>query len=781
MHSFRLRLILALVASVTLVSIASTYFEVLAHKHFLREELIRRSQWMGASVQPSLELSLAAGDIGALPGQVEGARARTGVLGLAVYDGTGKRLVSSGPSDVMNALAMAPVEKSIRRGEDVAAFGHGNGMQWLEEVFPLHNGNRLVGALVLVADAGYIRSQSYDLWWRSFWRVVAFVVLIVGITLMMVRWFLLQPMTKVAERLRRLRMGHSVKPGDSAESELSLFTPLAREVATMAESLVAARAAAAAEARLRDAGEHLWTAERLAVHMRNRTGSSRIFVVSNREPYVHVRQGRDIVCIVPPSGLVTAIEPVLRACDGVWVASGNGNADAATVDEFDRLRVPPDDPLYTLRRVWLSEEEEAHYYDGFANEGLWPLCHIAHTRPIFRAADWECYQRVNERFANALLEEMEGSVEPVVFVQDYHFTLLPRLVKAARPDARVAIFWHIPWPNPEAFGICPWQAQLLDGLLGADLIGFHIPLHCNNFLATVDRVVEARTDREHMTVRRHGHLTVVRPYPVSVAFVGKPQPEIDSVDFSLEEKQRMEARQELLREFGTKAESLVLGVDRLDYTKGIEERLLAFEHLLEEHPWHRERLTMVQIAAPSRTRISSYADLRRRVEETVERINQRYQTAHWRPVILIERQCSHEEVSRWYRVAEVCLVTSLHDGMNLVAKEYVAARDDEDGVLVLSKFTGAAVELRDALVVNPYDIAGVAEAVHMGLEMTREERRLRMQRMRRQVMEHNIYRWAAKVLGDVRELRLEGTGGGGSDYAVPAAVTVPEDEDDKLV
>jgi trehalose 6-phosphate synthase len=781
MHSFRLRLILALVASVTLVSIASTYFEVLAHKHFLREELERRSQWMGASIQPSLELSLAAGDIGALPGQVEGAKARTGVLGLAVYDGAGKRLVFSGPADVMNALASGPIERSLRRGENIGAFGHGNGMQWLEEAFPLHDGNRLVGALVLVADAGYIRSQSYDLWRRSFWRIVAFVVLIVGITLVMVRWFLLQPMTKVAERLRRLRMGHSVKPVDPGETELSMFTPLAREVATMAESLVAARAAAAVEARLRDAGEHLWTAERLAVHMRNRTGSSRIFVVSNREPYMHVRQGRDIGCIVPPSGLVTAIEPVLRACDGVWVASGNGNADKATVDEFDRLRVPPDDPRYTLRRVWLSAEEEGHYYDGFANEGLWPLCHIAHTRPIFRAADWECYQRVNERFANALLEEMEGSVEPVVFVQDYHFTLLPRLVKTARPDARVAIFWHIPWPNPEAFGICPWQAQLLDGLLGADLIGFHIPLHCNNFLATVDRVVEARTDREHMTVRRHGHLTVVRPYPVSVAFVGGPHLEIDSSDLALEEKQRMEARKELLREYGTNAETLVLGVDRLDYTKGIEERLLAFEHLLEEHPWHRDRLTMVQIAAPSRTRIASYADLRRRVEETVERINQRYQTAHWRPVILIERQCSHEEVSRWYRVAEVCLVTSLHDGMNLVAKEYVAARDDDDGVLVLSKFTGAAVELRDALLVNPYDIAGVAEAVHTGLEMTREERRLRMQRMRRQVMEHNIYRWAAKVLGDVRELRLESSEGVGVDYTGPTVVTVPEDEDEKLV
>jgi trehalose 6-phosphate synthase len=469
---------------------------------------------------------------------------------------------------------------------------------------------------------------------------------------------------------------------------------------------------------------------------------------------MHVREGRETVCVVPPSGLVTAIEPVLRACDGVWVASGSGNADRENVDEFDRLRVPPDDPKYTLRRVWLSAEEESRYYDGFANEGLWPLCHIAHTRPIFRASDWETYQRVNERFAAALLDEMKGSAEPLVFVQDYHFALLPRLIKTARPDARVAIFWHIPWPNPEAFGICPWQAQLLDGLLGADLIGFHIPLHCHNFLSTVDRVLEARTDREHMTARRAGHTTAIKPYPVSVAFSGGI-PSALRVMVAEREDDRREERRAMLSEFNVRAETIAVGVDRLDYTKGIVERLLAVEELLQEHPWHRERLTMVQIAAPSRTRIPSYADLRRRVDEEVRRINHRFQTSRWKPVVLVDRQCNHEEVNRWYRIADVCLVTSLHDGMNLVAKEFVAARDDEDGVLVLSKFTGAAVELRDALIVNPYDVAEVSEAIHRGLEMPRDERRLRMQEMRKQVMEHNIYRWAAMVLGDLRDVRLE--------------------------
>jgi alpha,alpha-trehalose-phosphate synthase [UDP-forming] len=758
MHLFRLRLILALIASVTIVSAASTYFDVLAHRHALRQELENRTRWMGVSIEPAVEGVLAAGDPSKLAGAAQLLKSGTGALGIAVFDMHGHLMGSAGPAEVMSALGPGLMNRALEKGTEVSAFGHSGAWRWMQEAFPIHNGRQLIGGMTVVVDAGYIREQDFDLWRRSFWRVLALVVLIVAITLLMVRWFLTSPMKRVAERMRHLRTGHTEKAGQPGKTELSLFSPLAREVETMAESLKAARASAEAEARLREAGERWWTAERLAVHMRDRAGSSRIFVVSNREPYVHSRRGREVVWSVPPSGLVTAIEPVLRACDGVWVASGSGDADRSVVDEFDRLRVPPDEPRYSLRRVWLSEQEEQQYYDGFANEGLWPLCHIAHTRPTFRAGDWECYQQVNQRFADAVLEDMAGSEEPVVLVQDYQFALLPRLVKKARPDARVAIFWHIPWPNPEAFGICPWQAELLDGLLGADLVGFHIPLHCHNFLATVDRVLESRTDRDHMTVSRRGHFTTVRPYPISVAFDGVPNIGAGNDDPGLEERRAAE-RHSLLGEFGVRAEQLALGVDRMDYTKGIVERLMALEQLLEEHPAYRERLTMVQIAAPSRTRIASYADLRTHVEEAAERINWRYQTAHWKPVVLIERQCNHEEVKRWYQAADLCLVTSLHDGMNLVAKEYVASRDDEDGVLVLSKFTGAAVELRDALIVNPYDTRAAAEAIRTGLEMNRADRRQRMQRMRRQVMEHNIYLWAASVLGDLRELRLEDAAG----------------------
>jgi trehalose 6-phosphate synthase len=781
MNLFRVRLILALIASVTLVSAASTYFDVLAHRHVLREELERRTKWMGLSIEPDVEGAMATGDPSALPGLAQLLKSGTGAVGLAIYDAHGQLLASAGPQEVMAGLGQSVVNKALAKGLEISAFGHTGEWRWMQEAFPVHNGSQLEGAVTIVADASYIRAEGIALWQRSFWRVGALVVLIVVITLLMVRWFLLRPLKRVTERLRHLRTGYGLKASKPGVAEMSLFSPLAKEVETIAKSLMEARAAAVTEARLREAGEHWWTAERLAMHIRNHAGSSKIFVVSNREPYMHMRKGRETVCVVPPSGLVTAIEPVLRACDGVWVACGSGDADKATVDKFDRLRVPPDDPRYALRRVWLSAEEEAQYYDGFANEGLWPLCHIAHTRPIFRAADWECYQQVNQRFADALLEEMEGSEEPVVFVQDYHFASLPRLVKRARPDARVAIFWHIPWPNPEAFGICPWGAELLDGLLGADLIGFHIPTFCQNFLNTVDRVLESRTDRAHMTVRRHGHFTTVRPYPVSVAFEGGPRLGAPADDYAAAEAEERRAgeRQRLLAEFGVRAECLALGVDRLDYTKGIVERLEAIEQLLEEHPWHRERLTMVQIAAPSRTRIPSYADLRTRVEETVERINWRYQTARWKPVVLIERQCGHDEVKRWYQAADLCLVTSLHDGMNLVAKEYVAARDDEDGVLVLSKFTGAAVELRDALIVNPYDIRGVSEAIHSGLEMSYADRKQRMQRMRRQVMEHNIYLWAASILGDLRELRLDEGEGEETVHPAPVASVEPEIVDQK--
>jgi trehalose 6-phosphate synthase len=515
----------------------------------------------------------------------------------------------------------------------------------------------------------------------------------------------------------------------------------------MAKSLDQARFAAETEARLREAGESVWTSERLAVHVQARLDGGQLFVVSNREPYVHVRRGKSVEVVVPPSGLVTALEPVLRACDGTWIAHGSGDADRETVDQHDRLRVPPEDPRYSLRRVWLTKEEEEGYYYGFANEGLWPLCHIAHTRPIFRAADWVHYQEVNRKFADAVLQEIKHISKPAILVQDYHFALLPRLIKQSRPDARVAIFWHIPWPNAEAFGICPWQRELVDGLLGADLIGFHIQSHCNNFLQSVDRVMESRIDWEHFSVARLEHVTMVRPFPISVA--PEEQPAHNAAEAAYLE------RSALMKNLDVETTFMGIGVDRVDYTKGILERFLAIERFLEKYPSYQGQFTFVQIGAPSRTHIKRYHDLVAEVEAEAERINWRFQTSKWKPIVLLTRQHTHAEIQPYYRAADLCLVTSLHDGMNLVAKEFLATRQDERGVLILSKFTGAARELLDALLVNPYDIDQTAEAIHVALEMNPEEKQARMQRMRKTVREHNVYRWAGNLMAELCEVRLD--------------------------
>jgi len=546
--------------------------------------------------------------------------------------------------------------------------------------------------------------------------------------------------------LRTLRTGESHSAPRLPEGEF--FQQINQEVTNLARDLGAARAAAEEEARLRETHASLWTAERLRVSLRNKLLDKPLYVVANREPYMHQKTEKgNVEVLQPASGLVTALEPVLIACDGTWLAHGSGNADRDTVDAHDHLRVPPDSPSYTLRRVWLTPEEENGYYAGFSNEGLWPLCHIAHTRPIFRPEDWAYYQEVNRRFADALLEEMQGTESPIVLVQDYHFALLPRMVKEARPDARVAIFWHIPWPNAEVFGICPWQRDIVDGLLGADLIGFHTQTHCNNFLETVDRALEAITEWDRFAVNRQGHVTRVRPYPISVAFPESSAP--GRWRTSGEERAR------LLEELGVEASLLGVGVDRVDYTKGILERFRGVEHMLDTYPEYQKRFLFVQIGAPSRTHIPRYRQFLEEVTAEAERINARFQNGKWRPIVLLRKHHSHEEIARYYRAASACLVTSLHDGMNLVAKEFVASREDERGVLILSTFAGASLELTDALLVNPYDVQQMATAIARALEMSDEEQAQRMRQMRREVREHNVYRWAAILLSDLTEIRID--------------------------
>jgi alpha,alpha-trehalose-phosphate synthase [UDP-forming] len=758
------RLIVSLILGITLVSLCTSYYQVIVQKQGQRRDLQRSAEVLGESLGRTVERDLERDPQHTLQKTVQQFANREHLKGLAVYDPQGHPIAVT--TDLQPLMASAPaivpaiVIRSIQQNHGTDAFVRVGIASIHVYALPLHRGDELIGSLAIVHDTGYIGAGSSRIWRETFLSALAHVFLIVLITMLIVRWSITGPIARTAHWMKALRTGRGAVR--IRVPDLEMFRPLAREVATFAESLNTARSAAELEARLRETGESMWTADRLAVHVRARLEDGRLFVVSNREPYMHIRRGKSVAVNVPASGLVTAIEPVLRACDGTWVAHGSGDADMEMVDGHDRLLVPPDDPQYTLRRIWLTKEEEEGYYYGFANEGLWPLCHIAHTRPLFRASDWKHYQEVNRKFADALLEEMENVKRPVVLVQDYHFALLPRMIKQSRPDARVAIFWHIPWPNPEAFGICPWQRELVDGLLGADLLGFHIQAHCTNFLQTVDRIVESRIDWEHFSVQRLDHPTTVRPFPISVEFADAP------ADPSRESA--YEERAALLKTLGVEAALMGLGVDRMDYTKGILERFLAIERFLEKYPRYQGVFTFVQIGAPTRTHIKRYHDLQAEVETEADRINWRFQAGQWKPIVLLNRQHSHAEIEPYYRAADLCLVTSLHDGMNLVAKEFVATRHDERGVLILSCFTGAARELRDALQVNPYDIDQTAEAIRAALEMQPDEKQMRMQRMRKQVREHNVYRWAGSLIGELCEVRLDVAEGAGNTFRAGASV-----------
>ena len=747
MRLLSVRLIISLIVGITLVSLGFSYYQVVREKRVLRSDLERSAEMLGEGLAGNVEKSWESGSERGLQRLVQRFGKREHLLGIEITDRQGK-VVAITP-ELGKILGSTPreVTMAMNDGHEESSFSRVNDEQVHILALPLHRQDEVVGALALVHDARYIRAQSLRTWRGAFLSVLIQVFLIVCITVLIVRWSIAGPIARAAQWMRALRTGRI--SSRQQMPDLDLFRPLAWEVVTLAESLSQARNAAENEARLREAGESMWTADRLAVQLRTRLGDGRLFVVSNREPYIHQRKGKSIEAVVPPSGLVTALEPVLDACDGTWIAHGSGDADTEVVDSKDRLRVPPRNPRYTLRRVWLSKEEEEGYYYGFSNEGLWPLCHIAHTRPLFRDQDWRHYEEVNRKFTAAVLEEIADTPKPVVLVQDYHFALLPRMIKEKRPDARVAIFWHIPWPNPEAFGICPWQKQLVDGLLGADLIGFHIQSHCNNFLQTVDRVLESRVDWEHFSVARQNHLTMVRPFPISVDL---PDDEpVHSDDYKDDYVKKLS----LMRSLGVETPFVGVGVDRVDYTKGIPERFQAIERFLEKYPKYQGKFTFVQIGAPSRTHIKRYHDLMAEVEAEAERINWRFQSGKWKPILFLKRHHSHEEIGHFYRAADLCLVTSLHDGMNLVAKEFLAARSDERGVLILSQFTGAARELRDALLVNPYDIDQTAEAIRAALEMEPEEKQMRIRQMRKLIREHNIYRWAGNLISELCELRLD--------------------------
>ncbi len=588
-----------------------------------------------------------------------------------------------------------------------------------------------LGKLILVHDMSFISHRSAD---TKKYIIILFTVLAIVISLL----------TVFVAHLSWRNWISSVKGilrGEIGPRPQQQSTP--PEVRPLESDLRALLYEFNLERRTRDDQAHVWTPEKLRALLHEELAGDEVLVVSNREPYMHMRTARGVEVQRPASGLVTAVEPVMRACSGTWIAHGSGSADRETVDRDDRVPVPPANPAYTLRRVWLTKEEEQGYYYGFANEGLWPLCHIAHVRPVFRSTDWERYEEVNQRFADAVVREARTD-DPVVLVQDYHFALLPRMVREALPKATIITFWHIPWPNPESFGICPWREEILEGLLGSTILGFHTPFHCKNFLETVDRYLETRIEHEASTISYGGKLTQVENYPISIAW---PEPNAAQPTVA-------ECRESVRKAHGMGPNHLLaIGVDRLDYTKGIIERFQAVERMLELHPDMIGRFTMIQIAAPSRSSLDEYQHFETRVRTLVQRINKRYATASYQPIILKAEHHGSDEVNRYYRAAEVCMVTSLHDGMNLVAKEFIAARDDDRGVLVLSQFTGAARELHEALVVNPYHIEQSADALYRALAMPEVEQCERMRSMRALVRDFNIYRWAGRMLLDAARLR----------------------------
>lgn len=660
------------------------------------------------------------------------------LIGFAVYRRSGEVVASAkATSEYMDVLD-GIVKKALATRAEVVEIADFRG-PWIHVLaVPLTDDDRaLAGVLAVLHDVSYIDERATG-------RLIRFAFWIGLVTLLLVAvviggaWIAYErPLRNLADWMRRLRIENMP---EAPPSGLPIAL-LESESDRLAASFRAARSAVRARSRAQVQADRVWTRDRLRAHVLDCLRGGQLIVVSNREPYMHQLRGGKPQVIVPAGGLVTALDPVLQACGGVWVAHGAGDADRQTADAHGRLTVPPNDARYTLRRVWLPRAEEQGYYYGFSNQGLWPLCHLVHERPIFRTSDWEHYVNANGRFAEAVLAEA-GDGPAVVLVQDYHLALVPQLVKAARPDLCVGIFWHIPWPNAETFRICPWRVEILQGMLGADLIGFHLQQYNNNFLDTVDRMMETRLDWDHFAVDLKGHTSLVRPLPISVeGWAERPVPHGEDLARQIAELKENYK----LEDAGT----IAVGVDRVDYTKGLPERLRAVARLFEKYPQHLGKLTFVQLGAPSRTHLRRYRDLITDLESMADEINWRFQTDNWKPVRLFLTHHDAATVHAFLVMASIGVVSSLHDGMNLVAKEFVAARDDNDGVLVLSEFAGAARELTDALIINPYNTEQFADALCYASEMEPNERRSRMERMRQLVEEHNIYWWAAEFLTEL--------------------------------
>lgn len=735
------RLIVSLLFGTALVVLLFSYVQTQAEEKKLNEDLGLRARLITKSfkeaIEPFLDITERPDKIKQFIGKFKG---HIRLIGILVYLKEG--IFVAVPDELsQKEMFKNELAQSIEKNEPIESLSKWDGKKIHFYAIPLEIDNSVVGSLGVIHDRSYIIQRVMESWKRMAVTFSILALILSVTTLMIIRWSITGPIARISEWVKRARLGDASFPPHQFP-EQGEVKRLFFEITHMASSLKAAKLDLIEQTKMNQSGQSRWTKERLKEYLRSKLGETPLYVIANREPYIHRRnETGKIECIFPASGVVTALDPVLQATGGVWIAHGSGNADRETVDKYNKISVPPWNPTYSLKRVWLNEEEEKGYYYGFANEGLWPLCHIAHVRPAFNISDWEAYKNVNQKFADSLLEEL-GARTPVILIQDYHFALLPKMIKEKRPDAKVALFWHIPWPNPEAFGICPWQEEILDGILGSDLIGFHTQFHCNNFLDTVDRVLESRIDWTDFRVTREGKTSYVRPFPISVSF---PTNEEQTVL----ESQYTEKKKELLRKYGLEDKKIGIGVDRIDYTKGLLERFRAIGRALEKYPELQGKLVFVELGAPSRTLIPTYQSHLSEIEKLVSEVNSKYGSKDYQPIFFLKEHHSQETIRQFYRAADFCMVSSLHDGMNLVSKEYISEKSDENGVLILSRFTGASHELKSALIINPYDIEGTADAVHQALTMLPEEKQERMKRMRLQVQEQNVYRWAAELITEL--------------------------------
>jgi trehalose 6-phosphate synthase len=735
--------VLPLIIIASIVIITFGVILVRSEEEKLMDDLKRKAETVAESVELSAEYVLANNDLAGARRLVKKFQGKARIQGCALYDKDGKLIAITERFKDWKDEDRAYYQDVLEHKEARDKLGKFKKIYVYSRIIPVTDDkNQLMGMVEMIYDTSYVFARLID-FWRNI--IITLAVLIISLLLiagLFLRQMFIAPMQKLTLWFKHFQKGETEKMHEiKGKGELS---ELASEVEQVALSLKVARKNMSDDASARLEKDDLWTKEKLADLVRAKLGDSSMIVASNREPFMHVldKATGKAKCVRPASGLVAAIDPIMRACGGTWVAHGSGNADRQFVNSKDKLGVPPEDNRYILKRVWLTPEEENGFYLGFSNEGLWPLCHITFTRPIFRETDWQTYKSVNQKFADSIIEELPAK-NAFIFIQDYHFTLLPRMIKEKRPDATVALFWHIPWPNPEVFSVCPYQAEILDGMLGCDLIGFHVPYHCNNFLETANRLLECRVDNEKNGIVRSGKETLVRPFPISIAGV-------TSGPFSVS---AAEAIEQVKAEYGLADKIVAVGVDRIDYTKGIVERILAVDRFLEKYPEYQKKFVYLQLAAPSRAKIKRYSELMDEIDQLVEKKNNKYSDGAWKPIVYLKRYFTPEEIQPYYQAGDMCIVSSLHDGMNLVAKEYVAAKSDNSGVLILSKFTGAARELTDAVQINPYSIEEFADSIKFAIEMPPEEKQKRMENMRKQITENNVYGWAAKIITGLTSLQ----------------------------